>query len=390
LHQIQLVGEDEICLLFLPLAHSFARAVEYMDIKAGTITAFAESIEKVRDNLQEIRPHFLPSVPRIFEKVYQGIQQNAAQGSPLKQKIFRWSIEVGRKVSQRQLEKKPIPPLLALQHKLAHKLVHSKIQQRLGGRIRYFISGGAALSRQIAEFFHAVGLTVLEGYGLTETTPVLTVNRPDAIKFGTVGKVIPGVEVKIAADGEILAKGPNVVYPKGYYKRPDANAEAFDAEGWFHTGDIGEFDAEGFLRITDRKKDLIKTSGGKYVAPQNIENLLKTDARISQVMVHGDNRKFCSALITLNQEVVEAWAKAQGIAYADWNDLCSKPQVREMAQSIVNEKNAQLASYETIKKFAIVPQDFTQETGELTPTLKVKRKVVTEKYRGILDGFYND
>jgi long-chain acyl-CoA synthetase len=384
--QINVVGEGEICLLFLPLAHSFARAVEYMDIKAGTITAFAESIDKVRDNLQEIHPHFLPSVPRIFEKVYQSIQANAAASSALKQKIFRFAIDTGTQVSRAQQAGKPISGLLKLKHRIADKLVFSKIRDRLGGRIRYFISGGAPLSKAIAEFFHAVGLVVLEGYGLTETTPVLTINRPDAYRFGTVGKVIPGVEVRIASDGEILGKGPNIV--KGYYKRPDANAEAFDAEGWFHTGDIGEFDADGFLRITDRKKDLIKTSGGKYVAPQNIENLLKFDPRISQVMVHGDNRKFCSALITLTQDAIEKWAKEQNLAYRDWPDLCTKSETRAMVQKIVDDKNAQLASFEQIKKFAIVAQDFTQETGELTPTLKVKRKVVTEKYRDILDGFY--
>jgi long-chain acyl-CoA synthetase len=390
LDQIGLIKEGEICLLFLPLAHSFARAVEYMMMRAGCITAFAESIEKVRDNLQEVHPHFLPSVPRIFEKVYQGIQSQAAAGSPVKKKIFAWAIGVGKQVSKLQQERKPIPFGLELQRKVAHKLVFSKIQAKLGGRISYFISGGAALSREIAEFFHAVGLLVLEGYGLTETTPALSINRPDAYKFGTVGKILPGVEVKIAPDGEILAKGPNVVYPKGYYKRPEANAEVFDDEGWFHTGDIGEFDSEGFLRITDRKKDLIKTSGGKYVAPQNVENALKTSGFVSQAMVHGDNRKFCSALITLNQENVEKWAQEKGLKHSDWPSLATSPEVHAEMKKIVDERNQQFGSWEQIKKFQIVPQDFSQESGELTPTLKVKRKVVTEKYRDVLDAFYKE
>jgi long-chain acyl-CoA synthetase len=306
--------------------------------------------------------------------------------SPLRRKIFDWAVAVGREKSRRLQGGQQIPAGLALRAWAADRLVFSKIKAGLGGRVKFMLSGGAPLAREIQEFFHAVGVLILEGYGLTETTPVLTVNRPDAYRFGTVGLPIPGVTLKIAADGEILAKGPNVAH--GYFKRSDATAEAWDREGWFHTGDIGEFDADGFLKITDRKKDLIKTSGGKYVSPQNVENLLKTQAHISQAVLIGDNRKFCVALVTLDVEETERWIRAQGLAVPEPGELARDPRVVELIDEEVERVNRRLASYESVKTFRIVGSDFSQETGELTPSLKVKRKFVNQKYAELIEEMY--
>src|SRR5215475_7367306 len=271
------VQEGWVHLLFLPLAHSFARLESFLGVNHGLTTAFAENMDKIRDNLVEVKPHFICSVPRVFEKVYAGVLAKAAAGSPLKQKIFHWAVSVGRDVSRHQQRGQPVPAGLELKRKIAHKLVFSKLHAGLGGRLQWAISGGAPLSRDIAEFFHAAGILILEGYGLTETCPALTFNRPDRYKFGSVGQSLPGVQLRIAADGEILARGPNIA-TLGYYKQPEATHEVFDTDGWFHTGDIGTIDGDGFLTITDRKKDLIVTAGGMNIAPQNIENLLKTDS----------------------------------------------------------------------------------------------------------------
>jgi long-chain acyl-CoA synthetase len=269
---------------------------------------------------------------------------------------------------------------------VADRLVVARIHDLLGGRVRLMVSGGAPLAREIMEFFHAIGLLVCEGYGLTETTPILTCNRPDRFKFGTVGTVIDGVTLRIAPDGEILAKGPNVA--QGYYLRPEATAESWDREGWFHTGDIGEIDSEGFLRITDRKKDLIKTSGGKYVAPQSIENLLKMQPLISQAVVIGDNRKYCVALLTLDQDEVARTVAAEGLTLASPSEAVAHPRILEIVEREVQAVNGRLASYESVKYYRILPAEFSQETGELTPSLKVKRKVVTERYRELIDQMY--
>lgn len=380
---------DDEQLLFLPLAHIFAKILEWATVQKGARIAFAESIAQLVPNLAEVRPSFMAAVPRVFEKVYVKIRGNRDASPPTKQKIFDWALSVGRKVSSLQQRGLPIPLALELKRRFAHKLVFSKIHAVLGGRIQFMVSGGAPLSREIAEFFHATGLLILEGYGLTETTAASCVNRPERYRFGTVGPAVPGLDVKIAEDGEILLRAPSVF--KGYYKQPEASAAVLEADGegghWFHTGDIGVVD-EGFLRITDRKKDIIVTAGGKNVAPQNLENGLKTTPYISQVMVHGDKRPFLTALVTLNEENVRAWAEQQGLAFTDLADLSRKPEVRALIQSAVDALNAGEPSYATIKKFAILPQDFSQETGELTPTLKVKRKFATEKYKDILDGFY--
>jgi len=374
-------------LLFLPLAHSFARLESFLGVSHGLTTAFAENIDKLRDNLPETRPHFICSVPRVFEKVYAGVLATAQSGSPLKRKIFQWAVAVGRDVSRHQQRGQPVPTGLEIKRRVAHALVFSKLHARLGGRLQWAISGGAPLSRDIAEFFHAAGILLLEGYGLTETCPALTFNRPDRFKFGSVGQALPGVELKIAPDGEILARGANVA-TRGYYKQPEATREVFEPDGWFHTGDIGRVDEDGFLFITDRKKDLIVTAGGMNIAPQNIENLLKADPFISQVMVHGDRKPYPVALITLNPDELGKFAREQGVLTSDPGALVKHPKIVERVARTVEEKNTNLQSYAKIKKFSILPGDFTLEGGELTPTLKVKRKVVSEKYKKELEGLY--
>ena len=381
------VEEGWVHLLFLPLAHSFARLESFIGPFEGLTTAFAENLDKVGDNLRETHPHFICSVPRVFEKVYGKILAGVAAGSPVKKRIFNWALGVGRAVSRLRQADKPIPVGLALQHRLAHKLVFAKLHAALGGRLQWAVSGGAPLSRDIAEFFHAAGILVLEGYGLTETCPVLTSNQPARFKFGSVGRPLSCVELKIAADGEILARGANIA-TRGYFKQPEATREVFEPDGWFHTGDIGHLDADGFLFITDRKKDLIITAGGMNIAPQNIENLLKTDPFVSQAMVYGDRRAYPVALVTVNPEELQKFARDQGILASDPGVLVKHPRVVERVGRIVEEKNTQLQSYAKIKKFAILASDFTQEGGELTPTLKVKRKVVTDKYRQTLEELY--
>jgi long-chain acyl-CoA synthetase len=380
------VEEGWVHLLFLPLAHSFARLESFLGVYHGLTTAFAESIDKMGGNLVEVRPHFICSVPRVFEKVYAGVMAMTESGSPVRRKIIRWALSVGREVSRHQQRGQPLPAGLELKRKIAHKLFFSKLQARLGGRLQWAVSGGAPLSRDIAEFFHSAGILILEGYGLTETCPVGTFNRRAHFKFGSVGQVLEGIEVKIATDGEILFRGPNIA--KGYYKQPEATKEVFEPAGWFHTGDIGRLDEEGFLFITDRKKDLIITAGGMNIAPQNIENLLKADPFISQVLVHGDRRPYPVALITLNPDELGKFARAQGVLTADPSALVKHPKVVERVARTVEEKNTNLQSYAKVKKFTILPVDFTQEGGELTPTMKVKRKVVSEKYQKEIEALY--
>jgi long-chain acyl-CoA synthetase len=381
------VEEGWVHLLFLPLAHSFARLESFLGVTHGLTTAFAENLDKVGENLKETRPHFICSVPRVFEKVYGKILAGVEAGSPAKKKIFNWAVGVGRDVSRHQQRGQPVPATLELKRKLAHKLVFSKLHAALGGRLQWAVSGGAPLSRDIAEFFHAAGILLLEGYGLTETCPALTFNRPDRFKFGSVGQSLPGVQLRIAADGEILARGPNIA-TLGYYKQPEATHEVFDPDGWFHTGDIGTVDKDGFLVITDRKKDLIVTAGGMNIAPQNIENLLKADPFISQVMVYGDRRPYPVALITINPEELSKFAREQGILTSEAAAIVKHPKVTERIGRTVEEKNTQLQSYAKIKRFTVLPIDFSLDGGELTPTLKVKRKVVSQKYKDAIEELY--
>ena len=381
------VQEGWVHLLFLPLAHSFARLESFLGVTHGLTTAFAENLDKVGENLKETRPHFICSVPRVFEKVYGKILAGVEAGSPAKKKIFSWAVSVGRDVSRHQQRGQPVPATLELKRKVAHKLVFSKLHAALGGRLQWAVSGGAPLARDIAEFFHATGILLLEGYGLTETCPALTFNRPDRFKFGSVGQTLPGVQLRIAEDGEILARGPNIA-TLGYYKQPEATREVFDPDGWFHTGDIGTVDQDGFLVITDRKKDLIVTAGGMNIAPQNIENMLKADPFISQAMVYGDRKSYPVALITLNADELAKFARERGIVATDPAVVAKHPAVVERVGRTVEEKNSQLQSYAKIKKFTVLPADFTQEGGELTPTLKVKRKVVSEKYQHAIEELY--
>jgi long-chain acyl-CoA synthetase len=379
------LGADDRQLLFLPLAHSFAKVLEWAAISVGFQTAFAESIGQLVPNMQEMHPTFMGAVPRVYEKAYVKIQANFEHKRKklLSRLIIDWAVKKGQQRSRLLQDGKSAT---GFGYRMADKLVFNKVAATFGGNIRFFVSGGAPLSREIAEFFHAAGILILEGYGLTETTAATHVNRPDDFAFGTVGPALPGVEVEIAPDGEILVRGGNVM--KGYFGQPEATAEVLEDDGWFHTGDIGVIE-DGKLKITDRKKDIIVTAGGKNVAPQNIEGHLKAICpHVSQVMVYGDKRKFLTALITLSEENLAEWAAERGLADKSLAELSEEPAVRELVQSHIDALNEDLASYETIKKFEILPYDFGQESGELTPTLKVKRKFCTEKYWDILDGFY--
>ncbi len=383
--RIKTLEPGDVDFFVLPLAHSFARMIEYLGIAAGTTTAFARSIDTLIEDLPLAKPHVVPAVPRVYEKVYARVQANREKGSAVQRAIFDAAVAVGRQRSAHAEAGRPVPWWLQAADALGHRLVFSRIHAVLGGHVRFMLSGGAPLARDIAEFFHAVGLPIFEGYGLTETTPALTVNHPGKYRLGTVGTPLDCCEIRIAEDGEILARGANVA--SGYYKRPEATREAWDAEGWFHTGDIGEIDADGFLRITDRKKDLIKTSGGKYVAPQKVENLLKLQPHVSQAVLIGDNRKYCTALVTLDVPEVESWAKERGIAVPA-EQLHAHPEVQKLIEGEVGAVNHHLASWESVKYVRILPRDFSTETGELTPSLKVKRKVVASRYADVIESMY--
>ena len=385
---IKLLGKDDVQYLWLPLAHSFGKVLEVAQLRIGFATAVDGRVDKLIENLAEIKPTFVAAVPRIFEKVHNKVVGGVIEAGGMKKKIFDWAFGVGREVSRLQQQGKEPGGFLAMKRAIAHKLVFTKLHARFGGRLRFFISGSAPLNRDLAEFFHAAGLFIAEGYGLTETSAASFVNRPEAYKFGSVGLPLGGTQLKLAeADGEILIRGRGVM--KGYYKLDAETAETLDADGWLHTGDIGEVDAKGLLRITDRKKDLIKTSGGKYVAPQSIEGKMKTiSGVVSQMVVHGNNRNFCSALISLDEEAIRKWAGEHGKAALSYAELSTDVEVKALVQGHVDQLNKELAKYETIKKFALLPADLTLESGELTPSLKLKRKVVEAKYKAVLDGFY--
>ncbi len=382
---VDLTDADEQ-LLFLPMAHIFAKILVVMQIRVGSITSFAESILKAMDNAMEVNPTYMGCVPRLYEKIYAAANEKAQKGSPLARQIFASSIDVGRQVARHGERGEKIPMVLAVQNAVADKLVLSKVRARFGNRIKFAITGGAPLAKELMEWFHGTGLVVLEGYGLTETTAASNLTLPSAYRFGTVGGALPGVEVKIAADGEIMIRGPNVM--RGYWKKEEATREVLEVDGWFHSGDIGIIDEKGFLKITDRKKDIIVTAGGKNVAPQNIENLLKQSPWISQAMVHGDKRPYLVALVTLNPEALDRFAKEIGRTVAP-EAFSTDADLRARLQTEIDGANAKLSAFESIKKFAILPKDFTIEGGELTPTLKVKRKVVTDQHRVMLDKFYD-
>jgi long-chain acyl-CoA synthetase len=384
--QIRLIHGEDTILMFLPMAHSFAKVIEAVWFATGGVCAFVEAMDKIMDNAQEVRPTVMPAVPRIFEKAYNTVVSKGLATPGLKGKLFALAMESFDAYAAARDQGKPFSSFgLIIGRKLVFpKLTHA-LNERFGGRMRLFVSGGAPLSPKIAYFFETLGFTILEGYGLSESSAASFVNRPGQNRIGTVGPPIPGTEVRIAEDGEILIRGPGLM--KEYYKNPAATAEAL-RDGWLYTGDIGVLDEAGRLKITDRKKDIIVTAGGKNVAPQNLENDLKTDPLISQVMIHGDKRKFLSALVTLNEENVRKWAAENGVPAGA--ALHEDARVIARIQKAMDALNAKQASYSTVKKFAILPKDFTQETGELTPTLKLKRKVVTQKHQALLDAFYRE
>jgi long-chain acyl-CoA synthetase len=378
---------SDTALSFLPLSHVLERTAAFIFTHRGSTIAYAESIEAVAANLVEVRPHVVISVPRLFEKIYARVMDQVLAGSRLKRAIFVWALGTGKKYAAKVIAREPMPVALAFKHGLAQKLVFSKITSRTGGRMRFFVCGGAPLSKDIAEFFYALGLVILPGYGLTETSPVLTGNTFENYRFGTVGKAIPDVELRIAEDGEILARGPNVML--GYYKNESDTREVMK-EGWFHTGDIGRFDEDGFLIITDRKKDIIVTSGGKNIAPQPIESLIQASPFVANAVVVGSTRKFISALIVPDFDKLEAYARAEGIPFKDRAELCRHPQVAAFLLAEVNRMTPELASYERIKKIAVLDRDFDIDLGEVTPTLKVKRNIVEQKYADLIESLYGD
>lgn len=375
---------NDVALTFLPYAHILGRIEHWGHAYIGYTMAYAESLEKVRNNLLEIRPTIMVSVPRIFEKIYAAIWAQV-QTQPLKLKLFEWALSVGKKAGEFKMSGQALPLNVLAKYELARHLVLNKITEAFGGRLRFAISGGAPISKDIALFFHAAGILILEGYGLTETTAAVTVNTPFNYRFGSVGRPIGEVKIQIAEDGEILVKSDKVM--KEYYKSPQETKEAF-TDGWFHTGDIGEILPGGDLKITDRKKDLIKTAGGKYVAPQRLEGLLKICPYISNVLIHGDQKKYIVALLTLDRPGLEKLAKEKHISYSSWQDLLNSNFVQDIVRKAVAEANSELASYESIKKYLILPDEFTVEAGELTPSLKVKRKVLDAKFKNLIEGLY--
>lgn len=371
-------------LLFLPLAHVFARLIIFVCMSDDVVVSFAEDLERVPANLRETRPHFIAAVPRFYEKVREGARARAGNGA--KGRLFDWAVGVGERVRRLEREGRAVPLGLRLGMAVADRLVLRKIRDGLGGRLDYCVSGAAPLPVHVAEFFHACGIVVLEGIGMTENMSFSNVNPRDAFRFGTVGPTGPGIEVRIAEDGEILFRGGNVM--KGYYKDARATAEAIDADGWLHTGDVGRLDDDGYLRVTDRKKELIKTSGGKFVAPQRVEDALRASRYIAQAVAYGDQRKYITALVTLDEAAVRAWARGRGLDEGGIEALARRPEVRELIEAEIDTANEGLSSFERVKRFRILPRDLTIESGELTPTLKVKRKVVVERNRTLLEEMY--
>jgi len=378
------IGQQDSCISFLPLSHITARHLDYAVYTRQAMVAYCPSFEKLPGALKEVRPTIVVGVPRVYEKVRQETERQASL-SGVKKGIFGWAVKTGQKHREEILEGKTPT---ALGWKLANKLVFNKIQQGFGGRVRYYIAGGAPLGMDTANWFAGVGIRILEGYGLTETSPVLAINTNSAYRIGSVGKPLPNIECRIAEDGELLVRGPNVFH--GYWQKPDETAQAFDEDHWFRTGDIGRIDDDGFLYITDRKKELLKTSGGKLVAPQPIENKLKAFLFVEEAAVVGDRHKFLSALISPNFAALEVWAKQQGINVQTRRELVEHPSVVAKYQSVIDEMNGTLAHFETIKRFRVVPEAWSLAGGELTPSLKLKRRVINQKYADEIAAFYVD
>jgi len=386
------VHQEDVALSFLPLSHAFERMVGYIYLLRGVTVVFAESFDTIGRDAALVRPTVFTGVPRVYEKMHGRILEKGRSASPAKAALFRWAMNVAMARGRAMLAGRRPSPLLSLQAALADRLVFAKVRDGVGGRLRYLVSGSAPLGVSLAEFFHGVGLPIIEGYGLTETAPILTVNPPDAPRRGTVGKPLPEVELRIATDGEILARGPNLM--TGYYNKPDATADVIK-DGWFHTGDIGSIDADGYLSITDRKKDLLVTSGGKKIAPQPIENILKQSPLIAEAVVLGDRRKYAAVLIVPEFAALERRLRDLGRppspasgAAAERAQLVERPDVRALYQEIIDGINRELSQFERIKRIAILPREFSIENGELTPSLKVRRKIVEQKWAQTIEGLY--
>lgn len=381
------VHQDDVALSFLPLSHAFERMVAYVYLLRGVTVVFAETFDTIGRDIALVRPTVFTGVPRVYEKMHARVLEKGQAGSGVKAALFRWATRVGCARGRALLRGTTPSPLVALQCALAERLVFAKVREGVGGRLRYLVSGSAPLPTSVAEFFYGMGLRIIEGYGLTETAPILTVNPAGAPRAGTVGKAVAGVELRIAADGEILARGPNLM--TGYYNKPEATADAIK-DGWFHTGDIGTIDADGYLRITDRKKDLLVTSGGKKIAPQPIENVLKRSPLIGEAVVLGDRRKYAAALIVPEFAALERRLKDLGRPPGSREDLVARADVVALYQEIIDGLNRELSQFERIKRIAILPREFSIESGELTPSLKVKRKIVEEKWKDAIEGLYRE
>jgi long-chain acyl-CoA synthetase len=390
-HDLRLIdpNDNDVSLAFLPLSHVFERIWTYYVFATGMTNNYLEDPARIIECIQEVKPTIMCAVPRFYEKIYATVFNQLESASPLKRKLFNWAVSVGAKHNNKKKDQQFIPPFLRFKFAIADTLVLKKIREVVGGRIKFFPCAGAPLSQEIEEFFYACGIFICYGYGLTETTATVTCHEPFKFKFGAVGKPLPHVEVKIDENnGEILVRGGNVM--KGYYKKPQATAEVFTHDGWFRTGDAGYFEENGELRITERIKDLMKTSGGKYIAPQMIESTIGADHFIEQMAVIGDQRKFVTALIVPAFDALEEYAKTHNIAFTSREDLVSKPEIIEFYQQRIEEAQKEFARFEKIKKFTLLPHEFTVESGEITPTLKIKRKAIAEKYKDIIDAMYKD
>ncbi len=381
-------GEQDIALSVLPLSHVFERQAMYMYLYRGMAVYFAESLQTIGPNLREVRPTVLVGVPRIFEKIYARIQERAAEAGKFASMMLAWSVSVAREYAKYTLAHRAVPVLLRLKHAIASKLVFAKWRAAFGGRMRLLVSGGAALPEDLAYIYVGAGIPIIQGYGLTETSPVITTSRIEENRVGTVGTAIPHVQIRIAADGEIEVRGPNVM--RGYYNKPEETRAVFTDDGWFKTGDVGTLDAEGFLRITDRKKELFKTSGGKYISPQPLEQAIKGSRFVNQVVLVGAERKFPAALIVPNWEQLESYCKLKGIEVQSRREMCEHPRIIDLMERQIDRLTPNLARYEKIKKVALLENEFTIEGGELTPTLKVKRRVIDQKYRDVIEKLYSE
>jgi len=380
-----LMRDDDVMLLYLPLAHNYGKLMLLDGAYVGFTIAFLPDPLRVGDALLQVRPTLFPSVPRVYEKVHAAVVARFDEATGVKRRLIDWALPIGREVSRLESEGKPVPGGLARRHKLADRLVFSKVRERVGGRLRLPGSGGAPLAKEIAEFFDAIGIRIMEGYGLTECTTACSTNRAEKYRFGTVGPPLPGFEIRTDDEGEILVRSETIF--KGYFKDPEATAAVLSDDGWLRTGDVGEIDEDGFLRITDRKKDILVTAGGKNVAPQNIENELKTSKWISQAIVVGDRRPYVAALVTLDETEIRNWAQERGLD-GDMAALSAHPEVRDLVQAVVDDANRDRSRYEQVKRFVVLPRDFTADAGEITPTLKLRRRAVLEHFADRVDDLY--